>query len=198
MLPEVLERVVENIENRYYGKYRGKITDNRDPKSLGRIRAIVPEILDNEETGWALPCLPYGGSKDAGFFVIPTVGSNVWIEFESGNLSYPIWSGVWWGEPSGNEVPSEAQKPEPTVKILKTNAGHKIELHDSSGEEKITITHMNGNILKIENTGITISSDNGMNNIKLDSSGISLSRGASSIKITDSSININNGALEIM
>lgn len=196
-MQEVLERLIDRVENRYYGKYRGKIVDNKDPKGLGRIRAKVPELIGDQETGWALPCLPYGGSKDIGLFAVPEVDSNIWIEFEAGNLSYPIWTGVWWSEASGNEVPSEAQKTDPTVKILKTKAGHRIELHDSDGQEKILITNKHGSIIEMNSSGTTISSDNGLSSIKLNSQGITLSRGASNIKIADSSVTINNIALEV-
>src|SRR5947199_412607 len=30
---------------RHYGKYRGIVSDNSDPKKLGRLRARVPEVL---------------------------------------------------------------------------------------------------------------------------------------------------------
>lgn len=197
-MSDILKTLVDHVENRYYGKYRGKITDTQDPKQLGRLKAKVPELLGDQEIGWALPCLPYGGTKDTGLFLVPEVGSNVWIEFESGNLSHPIWTGTWWSEPSGNEVPSEAQMTEPTVKILKTKAGHRIELHDSDGQEKILITNKDGSIVEMDYSGTVISSDNGRSSIKLDAQGITLSRGANKIKITDISVTINDIALEVI
>ena len=198
-MTEILSELIEHLENRFYGKFRGTITDTKDPKSLGRIRVKIPELLGDKETGWALPCLPYGGSKDIGFFVIPEVGSNVWIEFESGNLSYPIWTGVWWSEPSsGNEVPSEAQKLEPAVKILKTKAGHKIELHDTEGQEKISVTSKDGSNILMDSKGIKLSADNGNSVITIDSQGIILSKGSNSIKITNTSVIINDVGLEVM
>ena len=45
---------------------------------------------------WALPCVPYAGTT-SGFFAIPPVGAGIWIEFEAGDVSRPIWSGAWWG-----------------------------------------------------------------------------------------------------
>jgi len=29
---------------KYFGKYRGLVTDNRDPEQMGRIRARVPDV----------------------------------------------------------------------------------------------------------------------------------------------------------
>ena len=46
---------------RYYGKYRGFVTDNADPEQRGRLKVRVPSVLGDAETGWALPCLPFGG-----------------------------------------------------------------------------------------------------------------------------------------
>jgi hypothetical protein len=32
-----------------------------------------------------------------GTFMLPQIGSGVWIEFEQGNPDYPIWTGGYWG-----------------------------------------------------------------------------------------------------
>ena len=79
----------------FYGKYRGVVTENKDPLMLGRIRATVPAVLGDRETGWALPCAPYGGDG-VGFVFLPPNETNVWIEFEGGNPDLPIWSGCFW------------------------------------------------------------------------------------------------------
>ncbi|MBU0596503.1 phage baseplate assembly protein V, partial [Candidatus Bipolaricaulota bacterium] len=69
---------------RHYGKHRAIVTDNEDPRGLGRIRARVPEVLGDVETGWALPCSPYAGDG-AGLYAVPDPGAGVWIEFEAGD-----------------------------------------------------------------------------------------------------------------
>ena len=199
-MADIIAKIIDKVANKYYGKYRGKVTDNQDPKTLGRIRAKVPELIGDQETGWALPCLPYGGSKDTGLFIIPEKGSNVWIEFQGGDLSYPIWTGTWWAESDsdGNEVPSEAQSTEPSVKILKTKTGHMVELNDTEGQQKVVISNKDGSSIKLDSTGITISTDNDLSTIKLDTEGITLSRGANSLKVTDVSVTINDIGLEVM
>jgi hypothetical protein len=56
--------------------------------------AFVPHI-PLSLTNFALPCSPYAG-PGVGFWAIPPIGANVWIEFEGGDPTYPIWSGGFW------------------------------------------------------------------------------------------------------
>lgn len=171
-LEEVVARLVERVEGRYYGKYRGIVTDNQDPDDLGRVKAQVPRLLGNVETGWALPCLPFGGTSDQGTYFIPDQGATVWIEFEGGDLAYPIWTGTWWGD---NQLPESAA---PGQKVIKTSSGHKVVLDDDGGS--IEIVDSNGNTIKMDSSGVTIS-DLNQNSITMDSSGITLSGATISI-----------------
>ena len=44
-----------------------------------------------------MPCVPYAG--DAGrLYMLPEPGTGVWVEFEAGDPSYPIWSGCFWAD----------------------------------------------------------------------------------------------------
>jgi hypothetical protein len=103
--------------NLYYGKYRGRVVDNEDPLFQGRIRARVPAVGD-ESLNWALPCTPFAG-PNVGFYAIPPIDSNVWIEFEGGDPGYPIWTGCFWGP---NDVLPLAEPPLPEVKVFKTGS----------------------------------------------------------------------------
>jgi Type VI secretion system/phage-baseplate injector OB domain len=78
---------------KYYGKFRGLVRNNIDPMGRGRIQAEVPSISETM-LSWCTPCVPY--SQDFRETAIPPVGTNVWIEFERGDLDFPIWSGCYW------------------------------------------------------------------------------------------------------
>ena len=154
----------------FYGKYRGVVTDNKDPRKLGRIKATVPDVLGDLESGWATPCVPYAG-PNVGLFLLPPIGAAVWIEFEHGQTDFPVWSGCFWAD---GESPSVT----PDMKVLKTDQGT-VTLNDQSGS-----------------SGITIETNSGLK-IVMDSNGIEISNGAQKIMITSGSVSINDGALEI-
>lgn len=172
-LEKVVADLMQKVERRFYGKYRGFVVSNEDPKYLGRVTLRVPSVLGPEVvTGWAMPCAPYGGHGNQGFLCIPEVKAGVWVEFEEGDLEFPIWVGTFWSEPGGkSEWPklndaegkehTNRQKP-PTRKIIKTKKGHTIQFEDADGEEMVTIVQrINSdlcNVITLKNDGITISS----------------------------------------
>jgi hypothetical protein len=94
---------------KYYGKYRGVVTNNVDPLQMGRIRAQVPDVLGENESGWAMPCVPCGVSKKVASS-LPEVGAAVWIEFEQGDPDRPIWTGCFYG--SAAETPPSLRNSE--------------------------------------------------------------------------------------
>lgn len=184
-LEKMVATLVQKVEHRFYGKYRGFVVDNVDPEQLGRLKIQVPSVLGTEVvTGWAMPCLPYGGEANQGFFFIPDIGAGVWVEFEEGDLEFPIWTGTFWSKPGGeSEVPTtndakgadegSVQDP-PTRKIIKTQKGHTIQLEDADGDEMILIAEAtNGNRITMDREGITIMDTND-NTVTMDAQGITV------------------------
>ncbi len=164
--------------HRFWGKYRGVVTDNHDPLMTGRIKASVPDVYGDGTSGWAMPCAPFGGGK-AGLFCLPTVGAGVWIEFEHGDPDYPIWSGCWWG--SAAEVPPALLAPPYQKVMLVTPAGHTITLDDTPGIGGITLQTADGAKVSITGIGVEISDGQG-----------------GSIKLTGPQVSVNNGALDVI
>lgn len=169
MNEQILADLVERVRNRFYGKYRGTVTQV-DDDHLPRIKAKVPAVLGEQETGWCMPCVPYAGD-DAGFAFMPEEGAGVWIEFEAGDVSFPIWSGCYWHK---DELPSRVA---PDVKVIRTKGEQQIVLDDS--EHTITITDKNENTVTLDRDGITIV------------------RGGGKLVITDGKVSANDGAMEV-
>ncbi len=170
MPDRALEDLVEHLRTRFYGLYRGVVTDNDDPATLGRVKAQVPAVFGEVESAWCMPCVPYAGPQ-VGVAFLPEIGSGVWIEFEGGDVSYPIWVGCYW---RGGELPSDVA---PDVKVIVTTSPLEVKLDDGAGS--ITVTDANGNTAT------------------LDSSGITLSNGGMQVVVSSSSVSVNSGALEV-
>jgi hypothetical protein len=153
----MMERVIVELANeareRFYGKYRGKVADVDDPDSLGRIKVQVPEVYGDVVSPWALPCAPYAG-PGLGFYAIPPVDAGVWVEFEAGDPSRPIWTGGWWGrdDPPKDEKGTAASPPlkiwrsEQGLLLALDDDGNTATLSDGSGDNLVTIKVNDGQV----------------------------------------------------
>lgn len=207
-LERIVAGLVEKVERRFYGKYRGTVVDNADPAGLGRLRLRVPSVLGPDVvTGWATPCTPYGGAADQGLLFVPDRDAGVWVEFEEGDLEFPIWVGTYWTrEGSDSQLPrpqdpdgterDQVQAP-PTRKIIKTAKGHTIQLEDKDSEELVTIVEaVNNNVITLNQDGITVTDGNG-NAITLGSAGLVAKSSGTQITIGGSGIRLGgDGATE--
>ena len=169
MSDPLLQELMDRIRNRFYGKYRGIVTGV--DASTWRIKASVPNVLPGTtSTGWCMPCVPYAGPQ-VGFLMLPEVGSAVWIEFEGGDTSYPIWAGMYW---TSGDLPSSASA---SVKSIITSAGS---IAFDNDQSSITVT------------------DAQNNTVVLDSNGVTSTSGSNSVAIGTSSVSVNDGAMEVM
>jgi hypothetical protein len=194
MLSRLIALVQEKVENRYYGKYRGLVESNEDGTNAGRLLVKVPAIMGEKAIGWAMPCFPYGGGPDRGLYLVPEKDDGVWVEFEAGNIAYPIWSGAWHAK---GEAPKgvDGSDPVPAVKLLKSRCGHIIQLDDTEGKENITIKDgKNLHLVVLDKEGIKVTDGvNSGQEIVLDGSGIAvtdtnknkITMDPSGIKVTD-------------
>lgn len=101
----------EETEPRYYGLELGTVADNVDPKGLGRVRLIVPGIID-QPSPWApqIGTLS-GGGPQRGAFSVPDKGADVGVLFHRGDPERPYYIGGHFGEPAGGaEVPEDVKE----------------------------------------------------------------------------------------
>lgn len=76
--------------NKCFGIYRGTVFSNKDPLDKRRLRLLVPAVTGTEATNWAWS-LETASVKVSS----PAVGQGVWVMFENGDPSFPIWSGTF-------------------------------------------------------------------------------------------------------
>ncbi len=176
--------------SRYFGKYRGIVKSVGEGDDLGFISAIIPEVFGEIEVQRIVPAVPFAGAGH-GLVALPEAEDGVWIEFEAGDSSKPIWTGFWW---------AEGEMPDPKgalVRTFITTAGHKLILDDKNGEVKLL--HSDGAEMTMTKSDITINI--GQATIKMSDSEISLSVGSSPagiVKISSSGVDIGSGAVKTM
>ena len=163
-------------ERSYFGKYRGKVELNLDPELRGRIQVSCAEVLGDGKLAWAMPCVPYADTG-AGWFAIPPIGADVWVEFEGGRKESPIWSGCFWGLPA--TAPTPLGEP---VKMFKT-AGFTVTVMDLPPAFATMDIEMNPGPFPFK--------------LSVGPAGVSIEYGASKIALDGISVSINNGALEV-
>lgn len=166
---------------KFWGKYRATVFNNIDPMQMGRIMAIVPDVLGIIPSSWAMPCVPIAG-KQMGTYVVPQIGAGVWVEFEQGDPDYPVWVGGYWG--SAAEVPALALAGNPASPsiVLQTALQNALVVSDLPGPTGgIMLKSTTGATIIVNDTGIYIQNGKG-----------------ASIIMTGPTVTINNGAMVIV
>lgn len=76
----------ETSEMANFGIYRGVVMNAGDPMMKARLQVSIPSVL-GAGTNWASPCREFGSKKT------PPIGTAVWVMFEEGDPSRPVWMG---------------------------------------------------------------------------------------------------------
>ncbi len=162
-----LRDVLDRLRNRFFGKFRGAVT--QVDATTWSIKAQVPAVLGTQESGWCQPCVPYAG-PGAGFLMLPDIGAGVWVEFEGGDVSRPIWVGCFWRQ---GELPATADA---TVKSVVTSAGT---LAFDTGALSLTLAGQQDQTVVLDDQGIT------------------LGAGAGTVVVGQGGVDVNSGALTV-
>lgn len=168
----------------FYGKYRGTVFNNLDPEFRGRIIAMVPDVLGLVPTTWCEACVPLAGPTGApmGAYMVPPIGAGVWIEFENGDPSYPIFAGCRYGSPADPSPLAKAGLPVSPSIVLQTAAQNSISISDLPGPTGgIMLKSTTGATLIVNDTGIYIQNGKG-----------------AMLTMVGPTITVNNGALTII
>jgi len=197
-MEETVVRLARYIDEKRFGKFRATVIDNQDPEKRGRLKLRIPSVLADQESDWALPCLPYGGKDQQGMFFVPDIDSQLWVEFEEGDISRPVWVGTFWQQES--DTPEDAARDEPTTRMIRTSSGHILQFDDEEGEEQFRLFHpadaemlidKNGTISLTDTSGAVLKMDAENSEITVeDANGNILTMNSSGTKVEDSNGNV--------
>ncbi len=182
---DTLEKLVDWVRQRYFGKYRGTVIDNADTTMRGRLKVRVPAVLGDLEV-WAMPCVPYAGDG-VGFFFLPEPGTGAWVEFEAGDPSYAICTGFFWAD---DQLPADAT--DAKQKIIRTLSST---ARIDDGNKEINLEVDDAGSVKIGDE-VVAARDQAKQTVS--TSGVKSEIGGQKTELTQSSFSVDDGALEIM
>ncbi len=140
---------------RYYSKYRAVVPDSQpDEDHTGNILVQIPRVQGGMKI--IARAKPFsGGSGYGSKYFTPQPGEIVWVEFENGNPTKPLWDYHTWAQ---GECPDELQGTK-TCGLVTPN-GNRVVI--TEGDDKDTL-EVKINDTSIKMTGDTITINDGKN-----------------------------------
>ena len=192
------ERLPSGLGGRWYGVYPALVSDIKDPDGLGRVKITLPWSPDTGSEryeAWARVATFMGG-KNRGSWFIPDSDDEVLVAFEGGDVRRPYVVGSLW---NGKDSPPESMDGSGNnyLKVLRSRNGVKVTLDDNDGRESFIVETPGGQKITLKDGpgAITVEDSNG-NSIKLESSGITVTSSAK-VTINASTMEISAGMLTV-
>jgi uncharacterized protein involved in type VI secretion and phage assembly len=183
---------------RWYGVYPALVSDIKDPDGQGRVKVQLPWSPDADGgsyEAWARLATLMGGSSRGTWFV-PDVNDEVLVAFEGGDARRPYVVGALW---NGTDSPPETMdgSGQNNKKVVKSRNGVKITLDDQNGQEKLALETPGGQKVTLKDGpgSIEIVDSNG-NSVKLESSGITVTASAK-VTVSAGTAEISAGMLTV-
>lgn len=159
---------LETSEEGLTGVRVGIVTDNEDPKDLGRVKLSFPWREADDESYWARIATAMAGNEYGTYF-LPEVDSEVLVAFEGGDIHKPFVVGSLW---NGKQKPPQKNKNgDNNVREIKSRSGHRIDLDDSKDGRVAIETSAGHRIVLDDKSGsekVTVEGKSGKNSITLD------------------------------
>ena len=172
------------------------VIDNVDPDNSGRVKVRLGQLSGPGEKGsetWARIATLMAGDNRGTWF-IPDVKDEVLVAFEAGDLRRPYVIGALW---NGTNSPPETMDATNTRKLLRSRSGLKITLDDQSGQESFLVETPGGQrlLLKDGPGAVEITDSNG-NSVKLETTGVTVTATAK-VTINASAVEVNSGMFSV-
>lgn len=188
-----MSRPQDGAAGRYFGVYPALVTDIVDSKSLGRIQVRFPWLGGDgtDVRAWATLLTPYA-DDDQGYEMLPSVGTQVVIAFEAGDLSRPYIVGSCW---NGVESPPESPAQPNNKRLIKSRAKSLLEFDDTDGASKVTLSMQSGHKLVLDDSAqqVQLTHANGCS-VVMNAAGQIQITANSTVEVTASAVNVHAAA----
>ncbi len=129
------------------------VTDNNDPKGLGRVRVKFHWMNGSEKSPWIRVTTPHAGDGK-GMFFIPETGEEVIVGFEGDSPTKPYIIGSVYHGKAKNSFANGGND----VKTFQSRSGNKMVLNDNAGS--VFVEDKDGNSMLMDGAGnITVTSN---------------------------------------
>ncbi|MBD2504704.1 VgrG-related protein [Anabaena azotica] len=170
----------------------GIVTNNKDPKGLGRVKVKFPTLTEKDESDWAR-VVAIGAGPNRGFDCLPEVNDEVLVCFEHGDIHRPfVLGGVWNGKDAPPEKVNDSVTKAVRLRTFKTRTGHTLQyIEEDKGGSKagIRLETTNGHKIYLNDSDKFIEiKTTGGHTIKMDDKSKSITietTGGHSIKMND-------------
>jgi hypothetical protein len=152
---------VSDVQKDFFGKYRATVVNNVDPELRGRLICVVPDVLGLVPSSWCEACAPLAGPVPMGAYLVPPIGTGVWVEFEQGDPNKPIWTGCRFAIGDPPPLAYAGLPVSPNI-VFQTAAQNCLVISDLPGPTGgIMLKSTTGATLIVNDTGIYIQNGKG-------------------------------------
>jgi uncharacterized protein involved in type VI secretion and phage assembly len=191
-------RVPSGLGGRWYGVFPALVSDIKDPDGQGRVKVTLPWSPDtgggSYDTWARLATLMAGNNRGSWF--IPDVNDEVLVVFEGGDPRRPyVIGGLWNGKDSPPDSMDGAGNN--YRKVLRSRNGVKLTMDDTNGQEKLIVETPGGQKITLKDGpgAVEIVDSNG-NSVKLETSGITITASAK-VTIKASQVAVSAGMVTV-
>lgn len=198
LLEFVAERAPLGYGGPFYGVYPALVKDVADPDGQGRVKVALPWSPDGDGgayEAWARLATLMAGN-DRGSWFIPDVGDEVLLAFAAGDPRQPFVVGALW---NGQDAPPESMDGggRNTIKKLRSRNGVMVTLDDENGRERLVLETPGGQTVTLKDGpgAVEIVDSNG-NSVKLEAAGITITASAK-VTVNASTMEVSAGMVTV-
>lgn len=168
----------------------GQVINNLDATNLGRVQVSLPWLPGIEP--WARVSAGSGG-PGRGTYFIPQIGDEVLLAFQHGDVRDAYVLGTLWS--ATDRPPSKTPLDPVNRRLIRTPAGHEIELHDL--EQTVTVTTSTGQKIVLDPAKIEVTTTGGTAKVTIETSGSVSVNAALKIELKAPTITLDAMQLEL-